>query len=124
MVDFASTVGMSVVQVLPVNDTCVYGTFWDSYPYSSLSVHALHVMYLRVQELAAWTPELAEEIEAARLALDLKEIDYEVTVKEKLSFARRAYYNDGEKVLESDGFKSFYEKRVLVETLRCLLCIA
>lgn len=110
MVDFASTVGMSVVQVLPVNDTCVYGTFWDSYPYSSLSVHALHVMYLRVQELTGVTPELAEEIEAARLALDLKEIDYEVTVKEKLSFARRAYYNDGEKVLESDGFKSFYEK--------------
>jgi len=109
MVDFASTTGMSVVQVLPVNDTCVYGTFWDSYPYSSLSVHALHVMYLRVQELSGVTAELAEEIEAARVALDLKEIDYEATVKEKLSFARRAYYTDGEKVLASDDFQTFYK---------------
>ena len=109
MIDFASETGMSVVQVLPVNDTCVYGTFWDSYPYSSLSVHALHVMYLRVQDLPGVNDELAEDIEAARRALDLKEIDYEETVKEKLAFARRAYYRGGEEVLQSEEFKSFYE---------------
>ena len=28
--------------MLPVNDTSVNGTWWDSYPYSSLSVFALH----------------------------------------------------------------------------------
>lgn len=33
---------MRLIQVLPVNDTCVYGTWYDSYPYSTLSVHALH----------------------------------------------------------------------------------
>ena len=110
VVDFASETGMSVVQVLPVNDTCVYGTFWDSYPYSSLSVHALHVMYLRAQDLPGVNEELAEDIETARAALDLEEIDYEMTVKEKLSFARRAYYNGGEKVFETDGFKEFYAR--------------
>lgn len=34
--------GLRLIQVLPVNDTCVYGTWYDSYPYSTLSVHALH----------------------------------------------------------------------------------
>jgi 4-alpha-glucanotransferase len=108
-VDIAHATGMSVLQVLPVNDTCVYGTWWDSYPYSSLSVHALHVMYLRVQELSGVTPELTAEIEAARVALDLEKVDYEATVKEKLSFARRAYYQDGERVLGSQEFLKFYE---------------
>ena len=109
MVDFAAATGMSVVQVLPVNDTCVHGTWWDSYPYSSLSVHALHVMYLRPQLLAGLTQELKDEIDVARVALDLKEIDYEATVKTKLDIARRAYENDAS-VLERDGFIAYFKE--------------
>ena len=30
--------GLRLVQLLPVNDTSVYRTFWDSYPYCTLSV--------------------------------------------------------------------------------------
>lgn len=60
-------------QVLPVNDTCVYGTWWDSYPYSSLSVHALHPQYLALRAClddlpeGALPPTLAVEVEAARV---------------------------------------------------------
>ena len=42
----AIAAGLSMIQLLPVNDTRVHGTWWDSYPYSSLSVSALHPMYL------------------------------------------------------------------------------
>jgi 4-alpha-glucanotransferase len=42
---------MRVIQLLPVNDTMVYGMWWDSYPYSALSVHALHPMYLALSAL-------------------------------------------------------------------------
>ena len=109
MVDFASATGMSVVQVLPVNDTCVHGMWWDSYPYSSLSVHALHVMYLRPQLLTGLTQELKDEIEAARVALDLKQIDYDATVKVKLAIARKSYENDAS-VLEREGFLAYFEE--------------
>ena len=34
--------GLHLIQVLPVNDTSVNKMWWDSYPYSSLSVFALH----------------------------------------------------------------------------------
>lgn len=37
--------------MLPVNDTSVRRSWRDSYPYSSLSVFALHPMYLRLSEL-------------------------------------------------------------------------
>ena len=29
---------MRLIQLLPVNDTSVYQMWWDSYPYSSISV--------------------------------------------------------------------------------------
>ena len=32
--------GLRMVQLLPVNDTSVHMTWWDSYPYSSVSVRA------------------------------------------------------------------------------------
>ena len=40
------------MQVLPVSDTSVRGTWRDSYPYSALCVFALHPLYLRLQALA------------------------------------------------------------------------
>ena len=30
--------GMRLIQLLPVNDTSVHRMWWDSYPYSSISV--------------------------------------------------------------------------------------
>ena len=30
-----------MIQLLPVNDTSVYNMWWDSYPYSSVSVSSL-----------------------------------------------------------------------------------
>lgn len=37
-VQFNSHAGMRLIQLLPVNDTSVNMMWWDSYPYSSLSV--------------------------------------------------------------------------------------
>ena len=48
----AVAAGLSMIQLLPVNDTRVHGTWWDSYPYSSLSVFALHPMYLSLDAVA------------------------------------------------------------------------
>lgn len=51
LVDLADRCELRLIQVLPVNDTCVYGNWWDSYPYSTLSVHALHPQYLALRAL-------------------------------------------------------------------------
>jgi hypothetical protein len=52
LVDICAATGFSLIQVLPVSDTSVRGTWRDSYPYSSLCVFALHPLYLRLQALA------------------------------------------------------------------------
>lgn len=38
LIDFCEAVQFQLIQVLPVNDTSVHKMWWDSYPYSSLSV--------------------------------------------------------------------------------------
>jgi len=125
LVELVERAGMNVVQILPVNDTTVHGTWWDSYPYSSVSVFALHPLYLRVQPLieeaaAAAGPEragvfdaLRRETERARRALDLKEVDYEATVLVKLSIARRCLKepNVREAFLESEAFRVFLDEQ-------------
>ena len=46
MADWASAAGMSVIQLLPVNDTNSTGTWKDSYPYNAVSSFALHLLYI------------------------------------------------------------------------------
>uniref|UniRef100_A0A2P2MKW7 4-alpha-glucanotransferase n=1 Tax=Rhizophora mucronata TaxID=61149 RepID=A0A2P2MKW7_RHIMU len=73
LVDWAVRSGFHLVQLLPINDTSVHGMWWDSYPYSSLSVFALHPLYLRVQALSENLPEdIKKEIQEAKEQLDGK----------------------------------------------------
>lgn len=79
-VEWAAHTGQNLVQLLPINDTTTDGTWRDSYPYSSVSVFALHPMYIDLRQLPAL--ELSEEqlrnIEQERLQLEnLKQADYE-----------------------------------------------
>lgn len=52
---------MHLVQLLPVNDTSVYNMWWDSYPYSTVSVFALHPLYLSIRAIR---PDLPPDLRA------------------------------------------------------------
>ncbi|CAL9106060.1 unnamed protein product [Musa acuminata var. zebrina] len=108
LVDWAVECGFHLVQLLPVNDTSVHGMWWDSYPYSSLSVFALHPLYLRVQALSENIPEdIKEEILRAKEQLDKKDVDYEATMAAKLSIAKKLFNLEKSKILNSSSFKNF-----------------
>jgi 4-alpha-glucanotransferase len=85
------------LKVLPVNDTSVYGMWWDSYPYNSISVFALHPMYLSLSAifkgpLGPPTAELAAFMQAAKAEADMsKDVDYEATMRNKLAVARSIF---------------------------------
>ncbi len=42
MIDWAVATRQQLIQLLPVNDTTSTGTWCDSYPYSGISIYALH----------------------------------------------------------------------------------
>lgn len=111
LVDIAASAGLRVVQILPVNDTRVHGMWWDSYPYSSVSVFALHPMYLRLQALLdpRLPADISADIERARAKLDLKDVDYEATVAAKVSIARRVFDLRKREVFADDSFQAFVD---------------
>ncbi|KAG5556044.1 hypothetical protein RHGRI_006613 [Rhododendron griersonianum] len=109
LVDWAVESGFHLVQLLPINDTSVHGMWWDSYPYSSLSVFALHPLYLRVQALSERIPEeIKEEIQRAKELLDGKDVDYEATMATKLSIAKKIFVLEKDTILNSDSFNNFF----------------
>lgn len=47
LIDFCEAIQFQLVQVLPINDTSVNKMWWDSYPYSSLSVSMFSNHFMR-----------------------------------------------------------------------------
>lgn len=111
LVDLAVESGLHLVQLLPVNDTSVNGMWWDSYPYSSLSVFALHPLYLHLQALSKNLPQsIQEEIKSAKKKLDLKQVDYDATMSAKLSIAKKVFRLEKDQLLGSVAFETFFQE--------------
>ena len=95
LVDWAVATRQRVIQVLPVNDTSMTGTWEDSYPYNANSSFALHPQFLRLTQAG-----VEEDDEYRRLRDELNalpDVNYERvnSLKQQLlqkAFARNAAY--------------------------------
>lgn len=109
MVDWAELTGQSIIQILPINDTTMTGTWQDSYPYNANSTFALHPQFLHLpavgklndKEVAARFAALGEELNT------LAEVDYERVNNAKSEYLHLIYAQDGKKTLASKEFKTF-----------------
>jgi len=110
MAHWAKLAGISLIQMLPVNDTCIHGTWWDSYPYSSTSVCALHPIYINIPALGDLPPDILEEVEKKKQQLDLDKLDYEAVLETKLDLLKRIYALFKSKWLASNELKAFVEE--------------
>ena len=112
LVKWAELAGMKAVQILPINDTTISHTWTDSYPYNSISIYALHPMYLNLKQLGKLNDKKAmAEFEKERLRVNaLPQIDYEAVNNLKRGYMHQMYEQDGAKVLKTKGYKAFYEK--------------
>ncbi|MDE5829388.1 MAG: 4-alpha-glucanotransferase [Duncaniella sp.] len=112
MVDWAVATGQSFIQLLPINDTTMTGTWTDSYPYNANSTFALHPMYLRLQAMGSLdNPEREHYYRNLRNELnDLTQVDYERVNNAKNEYARELFALHGKTTLESDDFKKFVAK--------------
>ena len=110
LIDWAKTVGLKLVQILPVNDTTATHTFADSYPYAAISAFALHPIYLHIPAIIRNADaEILNEIEEKRQALQqLPEIDYEGVMNLKWDLLRKIFPGEKEETFDSDNFQSFF----------------
>lgn len=110
LVDWVKKTRQRIIQVLPMNDTTMSHTWADSYPYSAISVYALHPMYislplmgeLKDADRAAFYKVKQEELNA----LDV--VDYEAAVRYKLDYCREFFRQEGLQILASPEYAEFF----------------
>ena len=112
MVDWVASTGQRILQILPINDTTNSHTWMDSYPYSCISVFALHPQYVDLNAL----PPLHHEADRKRFDIlrqelnALPQLDYERVNAAKLEYLMLLFEQEGERMLGSEAFKTFFEE--------------
>ena len=111
MIDWVDKTNQRILQVLPINDTNMTGTWQDSYPYNSISIYALHPQYTDFRQL----PEIKDEakraaFEALRQELNaLPQIDYERMFKAKMDYLKELFEQEWKHVKATKAYKQFYD---------------
>ena len=107
--EWLAETGQHVLQLLPVNDTTIYGGAGDSYPYNCVSVFALHPQYVDISAL----PALKDGRVRAGLQRRAKRLnsgdtfDYTAVNELKNTYLRKLYDERGEEYVSSEGFRQF-----------------
>ncbi|MES2921973.1 MAG: 4-alpha-glucanotransferase [Verrucomicrobiota bacterium] len=109
--DWAKGVGLKLIQILPINDTTSSHDWTDSYPYSAISVFALHPLYLRIDDLNYAMPaSFKQELSAARAQLNpLEQVDYPAVMQAKLKLTRQIFDKHRNSILAGSAFKNFLQ---------------
>ncbi|MBR2249626.1 MAG: 4-alpha-glucanotransferase [Prevotella sp.] len=112
MIDWVAKTKQRVLQILPINDTTITHTWTDSYPYSCISIFALHPQYADLNQLPKIADKaLADEMEQLRQELNaLPQIDYERVNDAKVRYLRAIYEQEGKTTLASKEFKQFFKE--------------
>lgn len=103
LVDWAVATGQNVLQLLPINDTTMTGTWQDSYPYNANSSFALHPQFIHLPDAGVRVDKAYRTLRDALNALPA--VDYERVNAEKTRLLRKAFATT--KVLSTPAYKAF-----------------
>ena len=111
MVDWAKKTGQRIIQTLPINDTILYHTNYDSYPYNAVSVYALHPIYLHLNSIGKLKSKKQKDaFKAKKLELNTKTFsDYQNVMNAKWEFFNEVYPIESPAIFASEEYKKFYE---------------
>jgi 4-alpha-glucanotransferase len=112
MIDWCSKTRQRVLQILPINDTNMTGSWQDSYPYNSISIYALHPQYADLRQLPdIKDQEQREQFEQLRKELNaLPQIDYERMFKAKLEYLRVIFKQEFARIKRTKAYKTFVDE--------------
>ena len=105
-ITWAADTGLSAVQLLPINDTTSSFTWRDSYPYSGISVFALHPLYLDLRDWKS-TAAYARHEKCGQQLNESSVLDYEAVIREKFAFLRDLYQEIGAKTQKLSAYQVF-----------------
>ena len=110
MAEWAASAGMKMLQILPINDTTSSRTWTDSYPYSAISVYALHPLYLRVDEMSYSLVD-HDAFQGAKTLLNRsKKLDYEAVMDVKWQITREVFNKNFKAISKDKNFLRFLDR--------------
>lgn len=109
LTDWTHDVGMKMIQVLPVNDTIATKTWVDSYPYASISVFALHPLYINIQQIAPFKDKKVQaEFAKDQKALHaLETVDFEKVLQAKFKYLSILFEQEYDTWLKDKDYLQF-----------------
>ncbi|MDD2438387.1 MAG: 4-alpha-glucanotransferase, partial [Massilibacteroides sp.] len=113
LIDWAKRTGQCFIQVLPMNDTSLTRTWIDSYPYSVMSIYAIHPLYIDLHSIGTLiNAERRHFYECKWRELNAgEEVDYEAVLRAKMSYCREFIEQEGlSYLMDNDEFRSFFER--------------
>ena len=105
LADWAAAAGQSFIQLLPVNDSTMSGTWTDSYPYNANSSFALHPMYINLPAAGVRKDKAYRALKAELEALPA--VDYERVNSGKLRLLRKLFEASRAKLRLDSAYKAF-----------------
>ena len=110
MIDYAASIGIKMLQLLPVNDTTSTLFDKDSYPYSAISSFALHPKLLCVQKMAYTFSEeiLAEEKAEIQRLNKLSFCDHSGVMMLKFAVLKRIFFANTNNFITDEAFLAFF----------------
>ena len=122
--EWAKAAGQNIIQILPVNDTTSTWTWTDSYPYSGISVMALHPIYINITGIGPLrAPGDKAAYRRGRKALDaLSAVDYEKVLAFKMKYLRIQFRTYSADTFTEPGFLSFYRRNREWLLPYCIFC--
>ncbi|KAK5581142.1 hypothetical protein RB653_001170 [Dictyostelium firmibasis] len=110
LIDWSHQSGLHMIQILPINDTTVYYTWRDSYPYSSVSVYALHPIYIHIDSITKDSKILAQVNEHREKLNKLTTVDYEAVMNLKSKLLREIYAQEKKSLDSNKEFNQFVKE--------------
>lgn len=107
---FCKQAGLSVLQILPVNDTG-----GDSSPYSTLSAFALHPVYLRLDTIEGSGPVLAKYRGLRAQLQESRRVKYNKVLETKAQVLREIFSRQKKPILASDAIAGFLQQNPWVK---------
>ena len=110
LADWCNSVGLKMIQILPINDTRTDGSWDNSYPYKAISTKALHPIYLNLDKMGQLVDENDREyFKQQKEILNAKDyVDYPEVMKVKDDYFRKIFLQTWNDIKEREDYKTFF----------------
>ena len=112
LTDWSKKCGLQLIQLLPLNETVATHSWIDSYPYKSISVMALHPVFLNITKIGVLDDEslMVGFIKTLSSFNSQESVHYEEVHRVKSKFFKMIFDQQMDSFLKSPSFMEFFKQ--------------